>query len=117
MKNKDNTYNLNECLGIFAKTFATAHKADTEDIQTNAVDGIGIGNVFPSFISNNTKIRVGSNACNMQIRPNNMTEDAFGLIDIEKTKIVFDAKMYQVDKNTTPASVERRKLIDWVFGG
>lgn len=116
LNDKNNIYILNEVSDIFSREFAIAHKSNTEAIQTNAVDGIGISNTFPTFTSDKRKIRVNNNDLTMQIRPNNMTADAFELIDTEKTKIVLDVKLYQVDKYTTPAGIERKKLTDWVLG-
>lgn len=112
--NKDN-YTAVESSSAFMRSLAMYHRANYSDIQYSNSSGIQFANPSTAIPSGNTTIKVNTNDINMSINAQYMTADAWEKVDAEKSTITFDIKLYQVDKGTTPASVLKKDMVDYVL--
>lgn len=113
--NKDN-YTAVESSSVFIRNLAMYHRANYSDIQYSNSSGIQFAHPNTTIPSGNTTIKVNTNDINMSINAQYMTADAWEKVDAEKSTITFDIKLYQVDKGTTPASVLKKDMVDYVLG-
>lgn len=109
-------YSLSEHFSTTGRHFNTLHKSNNNQIQigTSALAGIAISN--PNITLSNGNASVYDSDIQIAINANQMTADAFEKLDVEKTKIIFEYKLYRVDKGSTPNYFIRKKEIDWVLG-
>ena len=99
----------------YSKSFGISHKANTETILISGVSGFEISNAFNGVISNDKQVRIYYPNIEIKTKAESMTAEAFDLVDIEKTKIVYTIKLYQVDKYTATSGYEKQHMVDWCF--
>lgn len=109
-------YTAVESPSAYLKSLAMYHRANYTNIQFSSSSGIQFANPSTSIPSGTKIIKVNSNDVNISINAQYMTADAWEKIDAENSTITFDIKLYQVDKGTTPASVLRQDMADFVLG-
>ena len=112
----DKLYN-SACVTFPSKTQMRYHKANNSNLLHTDAIGIRFDNPSTSLPMSKDKAKVNTNDVQIAIYANYMTADAFEKIDAEKTKIIFDIKLYQVDKGTTPVGCQRQSIINYIYGG
>lgn len=68
------------------------------------------------LINQNKQMRLRTGSVNCFVDRNRMSAEAYDLVDAEKTILIFDIKVYKVDKGTTPMSAWGQKMLDYVVG-
>lgn len=68
------------------------------------------------LINRNKQMRLRTGFVNCFVDRNRMNAEAYDLVDAEKTILIFDIKVYKVDKGTTPMSAWGQKMLDYVVG-
>jgi len=106
-----------ECVTFPSKTQMKYHKANNSNLLHTEAVGIRFNNPSTSLPMSKDKAKVNTNDVQIAICAKYMTADAFEKIDAEKTKIIFDIKLYQVDKGTTPVGCQMQSLINYIYGG
>lgn len=87
-------------------------------------DGIGF---FPTgaffinssdgqFINQNRQLRLRTGFVNCFVDRHRMNKEAYNLVDAEKTILIFDIKVYRVDKGTTPMAAWGQDMLNYVLG-
>lgn len=69
------------------------------------------------LINQNRQMRLRTGSVNCSVNYNRMSAEAYDLVDAEKTILIFDIKVYQVDKGTSPVGVWGQEMVDYVLGG
>ena len=99
----------------------TYHKANNDinriDISFFSTSVFWNTSPYGSFTNGNAQILLKRGNNYVRIDNNRMRKEAYKLVDTEKTKLVFDIKVYRVDKGTTPIALWGQSMIDYVLGG
>lgn len=74
------------------------------------------GTPASTYNSRNNVLSLKTAAANVMIDNNRMTADAWELVDAENAKLIFDIKVYQVDKGTSPYGVAYQSVLNNVIG-
>ena len=99
----------------------TYHKANYDinrtDISFFSAGAFWNNSPYGNFTNGNTQILLRRGDNYVRIDNNRMKKEAYELVDAEKTKLVFDIKVYRVDKGTTPMAVWGQDMLNYVLGG
>lgn len=71
---------------------------------------------YGNFKNGNTQILLRRGNNYVRIDNSRMKKEAYKLVDAEKTKLVFDIKVYRVDKGTTPVAAWGQDMLNYVLG-
>lgn len=74
-----------------------------------------IGSSDGQLINQNKKMRLRTGFVNCFVDRYRMNKEAYNLVDAEKTILIFDIKVYRVDKGTTPMAAWGQDMVDFVL--
>lgn len=86
------------------------------NISFNFAGSFYYGNPSSTYNNSTSILSLKTSAANVMIDNSRMTADAWELVDAENAKLIFDIKVYQVDKGTSPYGVAYQSVLNNVIG-
>lgn len=86
------------------------------NISFNFAGTFNYGNPASTYNNSTSILSLKTSVANVMIDNSRMTADAWELVDAENAKLIFDIKVYQVDKGTSPYGVAYQSVLNNVIG-
>lgn len=110
--------------GDTSQTLSSNSKMTLHHEANKTSDGIGffstgaffINSSDGQFINQNRQLRLRTGSVNCFVDRYRMNKEAYNLVDAEKTILIFDIKVYRVDKGTTPMAAWGQDMLNYVLG-
>ena len=112
-------YSSSRTADILSNRLGTFHKANTEKDQVTYfgwMEAFQIQGTNHGLTNQNRSYIAKANSIAIKISANQMTADAWELVDAEKSTVTYDYEFYQVDKGTSNIDIAQQGMWDIVLG-